>query len=333
MFPSESVLQTAIVSLALEMNTAVRIESLPADWPGTLAPWLSEVLPEEGLVADRLASDLVFDANVRRDNLLCAYVGDELVGFMTVIWRRIPQETAPPDSDRGYLTLFGVRRSFRRQGVGDALLLEAEDRARRAGCKSIWVSPYSPGYVVPGLDLRAHAEAIAFLEARGYEEVYRPLAMQTELWDVRRPDWVLAHEERLAKEGVAIEGYEPSVSLQLAEFTRAEFPGDWERWVRRAVEDISRGDDPCRLIVALEKGQVLGFSHYGFDRFGPVGVAQSQRGRGIGQALLYATLDAQKRRGFRSSWFLWSDDRTNDRLYREAGFVEKRRFVVMKKTL
>ena len=48
---------------------------------------------------------------------------------------------------------------------------------------------------------------------------------------------------------------------------------------------------------------------------------------------MFATLQAQRDAGFRSAWFLWSDDKTAQRIYHAAGFKETRRFALMKKTL
>jgi predicted GNAT family acetyltransferase len=62
-------------------------------------------------------------------------------------------------------------------------------------------------------------------------------------------------------------------------------------------------------------------------------VAASQRGRGLGQVLMFRTLLAQRDAGFRAAWFLWSDDKTADRIYNGAGFREVRRFAVMRKEL
>jgi mycothiol synthase len=62
-------------------------------------------------------------------------------------------------------------------------------------------------------------------------------------------------------------------------------------------------------------------------------VATSQRGRGVGQVLMFATLQAQREAGFRAAWFLWSDDKTAERIYNGAGFKETRRFALMKKGL
>ena len=35
--------------------------------------------------------------------------------------------------------------------------------------------------------------------------------------------------------------------------------------------------------------------------------------------------------GFRSAWFLWSDDKTAARIYNGAGFKEVRRFALFRK--
>src|SRR5688500_4094364 len=96
---------------------------------------------------------------------------------------------------------------------------------------------------------------------------------------------------------------------------------------------ILLGASPTRLFVAREGSEVVGFSHFCNDRFGPIGVAASQRGRGVGQVLMFETLHAQRAAGFASAYFLWSDDKTAQRLYNAAGFKEFRRFALMKKVL
>ncbi len=75
-------------------------------------------------------------------------------------------------------------------------------------------------------------------------------------------------------------------------------------------------------------------SHHDAERFGPIGVeAQTHRGRGIGQVLMYRTLAAQRSAGYRVAFFLWSDDKTAARMYSAAGFRETRKFAYMKKEL
>ena len=53
----------------------------------------------------------------------------------------------------------------------------------------------------------------------------------------------------------------------------------------------------------------------------------------MGAALLFHVLDGMRARGHHTAWFLWTDDKTADRLYRSAGFRESRRYAVMRKLL
>jgi ribosomal protein S18 acetylase RimI-like enzyme len=93
------------------------------------------------------------------------------------------------------------------------------------------------------------------------------------------------------------------------------------------------GEPPARLILAREGGRVLGFVHHEGERFGPIGVAAPERGRGLGRVLMFRALAAMREEGFRIAWFLWSDDATARRLYHPGGFREVRRFAILRKDL
>jgi GNAT superfamily N-acetyltransferase len=254
--------------------------------------------------------------------------GGQVVGFCLSIARQTPLENAPSDAERGYVTLIAVAPDVQRQGVGTQLLQHAEKYLQAQGRSVVMIASYSPGYFIPGVDVNAYAGALQFLKKHGYAEVYRPLAMETSLWNLSIPAWV-----REKGRAFTLKPFEPAIALPLLEFVRQEFPGDWVRVVRETAAKILAGDSSNRLIAALDGEQIVGFAHYENERFGPIGVASSQRGRGIGQLLMFATLAAQREAGYRSAWFLWSDDKTAERLYNAAGFKETRRFALMKKTL
>jgi len=72
-----------------------------------------------------------------------------------------------------------------------------------------------------------------------------------------------------------------------------------EYWVSEVTAAMSHQPPGC--LIAITDGQLVGFACYdatarGF--FGPAGVAESQRGKGIGLALLYHTLAAMKGQGY-----------------------------------
>lgn len=304
----------------------------PHDLQGVLAI-LAGALPVDPVSESRFVRQVLLDPNFRADGMPIARAGDEVMGFCLSIARQVPLENAPPDVDRGYITLIAVAPKFQRQGIGTRLLAGAEDYLRSQGRTLCMISPYAPGYFTPGVDVKAYAGAVSFFAKNGYAEVYRPISMQIQLWDFAVPAWVQEKRAALERTGVTIEPYRSALTLPLLDFAATEFAGDWVRVVRETMGRIQLGESPTRIMVAHHGGRVIGYAHHDNERFGPIGVAAAQRGRGLGQVLMYETLQAQRLAGFRTAWFLWSDDKTAARMYSAAGFTEVQRFALMKKEL
>ena len=294
---------------------------------------LSEAMPAEAISESRFVRQVMLDANFRPAGAPVAVREGKVIGFCLSIARRVPLENAPPDSDRGYITLFAVTPEAQRHGMGTKLLAAAEEYLKAQGRSACMIASYAPGYFIPGVDVSAYAGALEFLKHSGYAEVYRPIAMRTRLAEVRVPQWVHERREKLSAAATVIEPYAPALTTPLLEFVQREFPGDWVRVVKEAMGAILLGASPARLFIARQGNNILGFSQFCNDRFGPIGVSSSQRGRGVGQVLMFETLAAQRDAGFASAYFLWSDDKTAERLYNAAGFKEFRRFALMKKSL
>ena len=95
--------------------------------------------------------------------------------------------------------------------------------------------------------------------------------------------------ERLRERGVTCrraEAYERSAVLA---FAKAHFPG-WGDEVLAGFTCV-----PPTVYIATLGGTVLGFACYNATRpdyFGPTGVLEAERGRGIGRALLLQCLEA-----------------------------------------
>ena len=304
----------------------------PRDLAGVLEV-LAESMSAEAISESKFVRQVLLDHNFRADGALVAKIGEAIVGFCLALARHVPLENAPSDSERGYITLFGVLRKYQRRGIGSSMLARAEEYLRSQGRTVAMIAPYAPGYFICGVDLAAYADALAFFLKRGFNEIYRPIAMQIPLWNWTYPDWVVQKRARLESAGITIEPYRPALTLPILEFAAEEFAGDWVRVCRETMGRIMHGDPPARIVVAHQDYKVLGFSHYDGERFGPIGVAASERGRGFGHVLMYQTLHAQRLAGFRTAWFLWSDDKTATRLYTAAGFREVRRFAVLRKEL
>ncbi len=311
--------------------------------PYTIAPYRGKDLEavvdllQTSLHADAVTQELfirrvLLDPNFHADGVPVARSAGKVVGVMVSVAPRYPLEDEQTRPERGYITLMAVDPRYRRQGIGSQLLQRVLAFLHSRGCQTVLVSPYGPGYWTPGVDEAAYPHAIAFLQAQGFRTVSRPLSMDASLvggWAI--PSWTLERCEELHKQGVRISPLAFHLLPDLLAFLRREFPGDWQSLVRRAAEQIAGGQrPPSDILLAHARGQVLGFSHHHGERFGPFGVALKHRGRGIGAALLFHTLEVMRREGRHNAWFLWTDDATADRIYRAAGFRETRRYAVMR---
>jgi mycothiol synthase len=310
-------------------------------------------IPRDAFTEAAFIKKVLLDPNFRREGCLVAELDGEVAGFGLALVRRYPLEDGPPDQDRGWITLLFVAPETRRKGLGASILDGLLSYLRSSGAASVWVSPYAPGYFLPGVDVAEYADGLRFLLHRGFREVYRPLSMDASLLLLNTPEWVAQKERELSAAGVTIQNHEPELVLPLLEFMRREFPGDWQRYTRETLGRIASGRmSPDQLFVAccpkIESFQnsfssptssldasnsvsrlVLGFCQYDGERFGPFGTAADQRGRGIGAVLLFRCLHAMRTAGLHNAWFLWTDDRTA-RLYSAAGFSESRRFAVLR---
>ncbi len=312
----------------------MRIATFTSDNLDSVLKLLQKELPVERLSEADFARKVLLDTNFDPSG---AYLATDekgaAIGFALSIKRKRPLEDGVPDLERGWITLFAVESSMQRQGIGTALFDMAEEWLLAHGCSSVWISPYAPNYWTPGVDAAVNPAALSFLSQRGYRTAVRPLAMEAllaENWTI--PPSVSSRMARLHSAGLEILPFETSSILPLTDFMTREFPGDWQRYLRETMLDMVAGRRPPKeLLLAFDRGILVGFAQSEAERFGPVGVAAAERGRGVGAVLLYQSLARMKARGHTRAWFMWTNDETADRLYSPAGFTVTRRFEVMTK--
>ena len=102
--------------------------------------------------------------------------------------------------------------------------------------------------------------------------------------------------ERLKSEGITIRRVAPYEASVLKRFVLSNFS---EVWADEAERSFSY--QPISCFIATHEKQIAGFGCYdatcrGF--FGPTGVLESYRGKGIGKALLLACLRAMRESGY-----------------------------------
>jgi predicted N-acetyltransferase YhbS len=102
--------------------------------------------------------------------------------------------------------------------------------------------------------------------------------------------------EELRVRGVSVRRARPWELSQVREFVGENFSQAW-------ADEIAVGlvRQPVTVFVAQREGRLLGFSAYECTRkdfFGPTGVLESERGRGLGRALLLAALGGLRELGY-----------------------------------
>src|SRR5260370_39875154 len=102
--------------------------------------------------------------------------------------------------------------------------------------------------------------------------------------------------DQLKDEGVNIRRAQPFEMTPVREFIEKNFSVAW-------ADEVSVGfaNKPVTVVIATRHGRVIGFAGYECTRkafFGPTGVVESERGSGIGTALLIASLWGLRELGY-----------------------------------
>jgi GNAT superfamily N-acetyltransferase len=106
----------------------------------------------------------------------------------------------------------------------------------------------------------------------------------------------ICSEGGLADEGIAIKQALANDKTRILEFVRTNFGNGWADECEKSIFN-----QPPSCYIAVKDREVLGFACYdatalGF--FGPTGVAEHARGKGIGSVLLGKCLISMKEKGY-----------------------------------
>lgn len=175
-----------------------------------------------------------------------------------------------------------VDRDARGRGIGSALLADATQRGARV------IGAEAGNYFTPGV----HEALAPFFRNRGYVQTAETHNLHVELSNLRDVESSRArHDDR----------------DRILSFIEREFGRIWRFEAAKAFD----ADEPT-LFITEERGELTGFAAHdvnnrGLGFFGPTGVTKAMRGRGLGCALLLASLADLRRLGYARAVIPWTD--------------------------
>jgi len=232
-----------------------------------------------------------------------------------------------PAADTAWIVSGAVDPAHRGRGIGGELLAAALIAAGGAGASTVRLSGRPQGYAVPGVDVERDPATARFLERRGARPEPAALAMHRTLHDLGDPP------RDPGRDGADVRILEctPERVPALLAMTQEHLSPEWALTFSRHAAD--GGCLGLLLLAEDAAGQLLGVAARGVvgrdpTRFGPFGVVPAARGRGVGAALLDASLRRMAADGLAHAWFLWTGPGSAaHRLYFAQGFTTLRTFI------
>ena len=278
---------------------------------------------------------VLLDSNFQLDNLPVAIEDGRVVGFVLALTRQVPLFLQGLNPESAWITAFGVHPRYQRRGIGQALFSYIIEKLTAEGRQTLDISPYVPNYFVPGVDVNDYPGTIAFLEnALGFRTLYQAISMGADLTGFQVPQENVELEGKREREDrITIRPVTSADLPDLMPFIVRHFGWDWYRHAQEYLLQYFGGSQqPICFLVARLDGEVVGYCQQRGERFGPFGVRDDCRNKGIGRLLLFRCLSIMKAQHVYYAYFLWTGEDAA-RLYALAGFKRRRQFAILRKEL
>lgn len=284
---------------------------------------INDAMPLDRINVESFRYRVLLQENFDPELCIVSELEDRVVGFIYSIIR----------GETGYVNLIAVKQGFRDRGIGSSMLATTEEKLRKKGINKVVFSG-GPRYLVPGVDVNAYPKAINFFIKNGYGELNRnSVSMCMSLMNYVTSKEVLELENGLTREGYSFQQLDEEHVLELLLFLKANFP--W--WYEEARKTIERYPKCLEwFTLAFHNGEIVGYCQIGTDglieHFGPFGIAEEHRNKGVGTVLFHKCLGLIKSMGGRNAWLAWGGER-NYSFYIRNGMTEARRFAIFAKNL
>lgn len=291
-------------------------------------------LPHDKVTKEEIIKKMLLDCNFRADGFFIACSGDDVVGFVNCVYRRVPIDAySGLEDNNGWISAFAIKDDKNFAEIGDALLNAAEDYFKAHSIIEISTG-YYPVYFYQGVSKEHCEKYITLFESKGYKCI-PSLARELYLTEFCEDANIEQKREILEKEGIYTGPMQDKYILSLID-SQEPFNN-----ISMAFEFKSRLAelDYERIRIAAKDGKVIGVCVFGDpygskERFGPFSVDASYQGKGIGKVLLNDCLSAMKERGLEKAWMQWTPlQGAADTLYKRVGFKVTKTYITFSKNI
>lgn len=193
-----------------------------------------------------------------------------------------------------------VDKKYRRQGLGSKMLYEFLRRVKEEKITQVIYGPSIPEYWQPGVDIR-NTSLYFFFKNHGFKSRKVIFNLTVSLDVIRK-------EPATKKEGYEYERVQPKDFDETYSFVKHQFP--LGTWAEEALISF-KFNPPTTFIAKNNRNEIIGWATHSLffpGSFGPTGVLDSLRGKGIGTELLLWCLWDIKQKGLKMCEIMWVDE-------------------------
>lgn len=278
----------------------------------------------------------------KAEGAICAYEGDELIGFACGMIRN--EDMEKPEAP-GYMNTIMVKKAYRRQGIGTKLLNAVEKYFADCGkgaSRCVFISPVNWPWYIPGTDHHNHPGCPAvpvnsdyyfFLLHNHYHVQGHIDAFHLPLAEYHMPEKVVQKMKENAEKGLTIEVYDPEKHYGVEEFCEAINNPGFARSIRYNLQR----EEPRPFLIVSDYGRMAGWTgpmyteETGRGHLDGIAVDPNVRGGGLGKSLFCSLCEYSKKQGSKFMTFFTGLENPARYIYLGAGFDIVQTFAIMKK--
>jgi len=245
------------------------------------------------------------DPNTDSNFILLAIEGDELIGVLIGVRRiKAPSEVIEKQKEMAWIKAIAIPPEKRDKTVFNVLYTHFEELVREDGRRLIRFGDFASWYFFPGIDV-LYDYYLKNLMNFGFKKVGEVVNYELDLRRFYIPARIMRRENELVNNGFLFRKARSQEKRELVGWIRDTFSPFWAYEVSCCF-----GEDSTSVWLAEHEGAIVGFAAYSSlepDWFGPIGVDQKVRRKGIGTVLLYKAINSLRLNGHRLITIPWTD--------------------------